>query len=65
VGAQNSIGTFSDTFPKTGFMDHDGFNAATLKGRMDFAGSTARNIPTGGPSSIYSLSGSSFQHAGQ
>ena len=64
VGAQNSIGTFSDTFPKTGFMDHDGFNAATLKGRMDFAGSTARNIPTGGPSSIYSLSGSSFQHAG-
>ena len=64
VGAQNSIGTFSDTFPKTGFMDHDGSSAATLKGRMDFAGSTARNIPTGGPSSIYSLSGSSFQHAG-
>jgi hypothetical protein len=60
VGAQNSIGTFSDTFPKTGFMDH----AVPLKGRMDFAGSTARNIPTGGPSSIYSLSGSSFQHAG-
>jgi hypothetical protein len=64
VGAQNSIGTFSDTFPKTGFMDHDGSSAATLKGRMDFAGSTARNIPTGGPSSIYSLSGSSFRHAG-
>jgi hypothetical protein len=64
VGTQNSIGTFSDTFPKTGFMDYVGFNAATLKGRMDFAGSTVRNIPTGGPSSIYSLSGSSFQHAG-